>query len=70
MTCAIEQDEFLTALLAHPETYFPPQVVAMCGPPKVVVDMEEDSEEVEEYEDNAPSSPPRSNDRTFFRFRS
>jgi len=48
MTCAIEQDEFLTALLAHPETYFPPQVVAMCGPPKVVVDMEEDSEEVEE----------------------
>ncbi|XP_037732436.1 protein bag-of-marbles [Drosophila subpulchrella] len=69
MTCAIEQDEFLTALLAHPETYFPPQVVAICGPPKVVVDME-DSEEVEEYEDDAPSSPPRSNDRTFFRFRS
>nr|ABL86441.1 bag of marbles [Drosophila biarmipes] len=70
MACAIEQDEFLTALLAHPETYFPPHVVAICGAPKGVVDMEDDSAEMEEYEEEAPSSPPRSNDRTFFRFRS
>lgn len=32
--CAVEHDEFLSALLAHPEMYFPPHIVAMCEPPQ------------------------------------
>ncbi|XP_043654952.1 protein bag-of-marbles [Drosophila teissieri] len=62
--CALEQDEFLTALLASPETYFPPSVVAICGPLKFgAVNMDEQSEseeEIEEFEEG-PSSPPRHN---------
>ncbi|XP_039496086.1 protein bag-of-marbles [Drosophila santomea] len=60
--CALEQDEFLTALLASPETYFPPSVVAICGPHKFgAVNMQEQSESEEEMEEfeEAPSSPPR-----------
>ncbi|XP_016980569.1 protein bag-of-marbles [Drosophila rhopaloa] len=68
--CAAEQDEFLTALLANPETYFPPNVVAICAPSKVEVDMEEEWIEEYEIEEDAPSSPPRRNEREFLRFRS
>ncbi|EDV53710.1 protein bag-of-marbles [Drosophila erecta] len=70
--CAMEHEEFLTALLASPETYFPPSVVAICGPQKFgAVNMNEESqseEEIEEFEE-APSSPPR-HSRRFPRFRS
>ncbi|KAH8232527.1 hypothetical protein KR032_008637 [Drosophila birchii] len=31
--CAVEHEEYLSALLAHPEAYFPPNIVAMCKPP-------------------------------------
>ncbi|KAH8283813.1 hypothetical protein KR054_002502 [Drosophila jambulina] len=31
--CAVEHEEYLSALLAHPEAYFPPNIVAMCEPP-------------------------------------
>ncbi|XP_044251620.1 protein bag of marbles [Drosophila takahashii] len=71
VNCAIEQDEFLTALLAHPENYFPPNVMAICGPKFAEVE-EQPSDWMEEYEleEEAPSSPPRLQEREFFRFRS
>nr|ABC48753.1 bag of marbles [Drosophila simulans] len=61
--CAQEQHEFLTALIANPETYFPPSVVAICGPQKLGgVNMQEEQSaseaEIEEIEE-VPSSPPR-----------
>ncbi|XP_017080002.1 protein bag-of-marbles [Drosophila eugracilis] len=73
VSCAIEQDDFLNALLANPEIYFPPEVVAICGPPKIAdLNAEDDSEFMDEYEvvDEAPSSPQRRNERVFVRFRS
>ncbi|XP_017020773.1 protein bag of marbles [Drosophila kikkawai] len=33
--CAVEHEAYLSALLAHPEAYFPPNIVAMCEPPSV-----------------------------------
>nr|ABL86442.1 bag of marbles [Drosophila prostipennis] len=72
VNCAIEQDEFLTALLAHPENYFPPNVMAICGPPRCEQDGQGLPDWMEEYEleDEAPSSPPRRYDRVFLRPRS
>ncbi|KAH8247594.1 hypothetical protein KR038_006807 [Drosophila bunnanda] len=31
--CAVEHEEYLSALLSHPDAYFPPNIVAMCEPP-------------------------------------
>ncbi|KAI8044150.1 protein bag-of-marbles [Drosophila gunungcola] len=73
--CAVEQDEFLTALLANPETYFPPSVVDICGKTVIEVRMvdawsdEFETESGSESGEESPSSPPRS-ERHFYRFRS
>ncbi|KAH8384112.1 hypothetical protein KR009_012172 [Drosophila setifemur] len=72
--CATEHDDFLSALLAHPEMYFPPQIVAMCDRPKDnagpgAVKLQADAEEmvvlmvIGDILDEAPSSPPRVTDR-------
>nr|AAM51068.1 SD15546p [Drosophila melanogaster]ABC48726.1 bag of marbles [Drosophila melanogaster]ABC48731.1 bag of marbles [Drosophila melanogaster]ABC48732.1 bag of marbles [Drosophila melanogaster]ABC48734.1 bag of marbles [Drosophila melanogaster] len=70
--CVLEQHEFLSALIANPETYFPPSVVAICGPQKLgAVSMEQPSASEEEFEETeeVPSSPPRHTGRVP-RFRS
>ncbi|XP_017052724.1 protein bag-of-marbles [Drosophila ficusphila] len=79
VVCVAEQEEFLNALLANPDTYFPPEVVAICGPRKFPgldysedLDSTEESWEAEESEsgEELASSPPRRYGREFLRFRS
>ncbi|EDV91334.1 protein bag-of-marbles [Drosophila grimshawi] len=36
ISCAKQHEDFLTALLESPENYFPPEIIGLCDPPKIV----------------------------------
>ncbi|KAH8414074.1 hypothetical protein KR222_004900 [Zaprionus bogoriensis] len=70
--CAKEREDFLTMLLESPEAYFPPEIIALCDPPKngqklpAPVDEEAASWDqlvIGDILDLPPSSPPKTSTR-------
>ncbi|XP_064547860.1 protein bag-of-marbles [Drosophila montana] len=78
VSCAKENEDFLTALLQSPENYFPPEIIALCEPPKNISKLPQIPpvsayEAVDSLEhlvfggdilEVAPSSPPRVSHRS------
>ncbi|TDG40922.1 hypothetical protein AWZ03_012654 [Drosophila navojoa] len=80
VSCAKEHEDFLTALLKSPENYFPPEIIDLCQPPKILnniylpplppVFIDELADGIENMVFGvdilglAPSSPPRVNHRS------
>lgn len=65
---AKENEEFLNMLIKSPESYFPPEIIAMCDPPKQDVNLsmhvDHTSQSLEQFLmsdiiDMPPSSPPK-----------